>query len=216
MSKQQLVPHIAGQVVALQRYGPQTTLPRSKQALNEALSIWRNERSQTNQEFWRLAALAHGAAMAFAGNWEQAVLAYDVNPNSVWPESNRYSWPETPSNIRLAALMHINLAVALIRYNGPNARQARRVAERGLAHLKRAQASQLVRWYGVALAAQSYGWYSTGYAAKARRYADQAFLYATSAQPRLRQLLASLTGDGAGQVTITGFQASECLYYFNE
>jgi hypothetical protein len=216
VSKQQLVPHIAGQVVALQQYGPRTTLPRSKQALSEALSLWRGERSQANQELWRFAALAHGAVVAFAGNWQQAVVAYHPNPNLSQPGSDRYPSPLTSTNLKLAAAMYINQAVAIIRYGGADVPRAHNLAGQGLVYLKRAQDPRLVRWHGVALAAQSYSSYTTGARAKSKGYAEQALPYTGAAQPDLRQLLMLLAGQSTGRLSPAGFEASQCLYYFNE
>jgi hypothetical protein len=214
--KQQLVPHIAGQVVALRQHGTKATLPRSGEAFSQALALWQGNRSQANQELWRLAALARGAATAFAGNWEQALLSYQVNPNMAPLGGDRYPTPQTPNNLRLAALMYVNYAVALIRYGGPDVPRAYAITELGLVYLRSAQAPQLARWHGVALAAQSFSLYSRGSNIRARAYAEQALRYTVDEQTELRQLLAALAGKKVAQIGPAGFQASECLYYFNE
>ncbi len=215
MSKQ-LSRLVIEQVATFQKHGARTTLRHSKQVRNDALALWRSNHTQANQQLWRLATLAHGAIVALAGSWDQARLYYETNPDQVLFESTRYPHPETTHNIKLAGLMHINLAVAHIRYGGPSALQAPAVAERGLAYLAEIEDPWVARWHGIALAAKAYGQHALGGKATAAAYAEQALRYTTEAQPELRKLLTALSsGRKSKHIKPDGFQPSECLYYFN-
>ncbi|HSX00741.1 MAG TPA: hypothetical protein VLF67_00740, partial [Candidatus Saccharimonas sp.] len=205
---------------ALRSHGPKARLPHSREVLETARRQWWSDKSTAHEILWRQAAIAHSAARAFAGDWGQAAMAADPNPQWVPFDSDQWPHPTTPATTRLAALMLINNAVSRLHCKTG---WTHLTAQRALNYIVQLGDPTLSPWRAVALLLIAHERGTNR--AEAAAYASAALPFLNRIrQPELLSYANWLLGRGDGLAhphrlrpnRPAGFRATECLYYFND
>lgn len=198
-------------VISLRHYGLDARIPDSGDIHSRMLDEWRANPGDARTEYlWRVASLVHGAMLAKAGKWNEAVDAYFYGdaPRPL----NSPMRPPDKKCARFAALMAVGEAVARIHCQDPYAASVAEIGAGGLAGLND---PRYARWAGVSMLIIAIEQQNPDVAKLALQ------CICPHRQPELRTLADMHAGQGNGTIgrwfgrRKANFTAQECLYLFN-